>query len=97
MSVCLSVCLSVCQSGSLVMCFIQLCVINNGVSNIHNTTSIARSLSPSLSLSLSLSLSSLSSRPPQRVDFMLKQERFLEALSLAWSFHEGTAKAVLGQ
>ncbi|XP_034145557.1 vacuolar protein sorting-associated protein 8 homolog isoform X3 [Esox lucius] len=32
----------------------------------------------------------------ERVDFLLKQERFVEALSLAWSFHEGTAKAVLG-
>ncbi|XP_062303689.1 vacuolar protein sorting-associated protein 8 homolog isoform X2 [Osmerus eperlanus] len=32
----------------------------------------------------------------ERVDFLLKQERFLDALSLAWSFHEGTAKAVLG-
>uniref|UniRef100_A0A8C7KIV4 VPS8 subunit of CORVET complex n=1 Tax=Oncorhynchus kisutch TaxID=8019 RepID=A0A8C7KIV4_ONCKI len=31
-----------------------------------------------------------------RVDCLLKQERFVEALSLAWSFHEGTAKAVLG-
>lgn len=33
----------------------------------------------------------------QRVDHLLKQEKFMEALSLAWSFHEGTAKAVLGQ
>uniref|UniRef100_A0A6Q2Z9G5 Vacuolar protein sorting-associated protein 8 homolog n=1 Tax=Esox lucius TaxID=8010 RepID=A0A6Q2Z9G5_ESOLU len=33
----------------------------------------------------------------ERVDFLLKQERFVEALSLAWSFHEGTAKAVLGE
>ncbi|KAF7652096.1 hypothetical protein LDENG_00101870 [Lucifuga dentata] len=32
----------------------------------------------------------------ERVDCMLKQERFVEALALAWSFHEGTAKAVLG-
>uniref|UniRef100_A0A8C1MLT6 VPS8 subunit of CORVET complex n=1 Tax=Cyprinus carpio TaxID=7962 RepID=A0A8C1MLT6_CYPCA len=32
----------------------------------------------------------------QRVDHLLKQEKFMEALSLAWSFHEGTAKAVLG-
>uniref|UniRef100_A0AAY4B3C2 Vacuolar protein sorting-associated protein 8 homolog n=1 Tax=Denticeps clupeoides TaxID=299321 RepID=A0AAY4B3C2_9TELE len=32
----------------------------------------------------------------ERVDHLLKQEKFLEALSLAWSFHEGTAKAVLG-
>ncbi|KAM3849822.1 vacuolar protein sorting-associated protein 8 homolog, partial [Diretmus argenteus] len=32
----------------------------------------------------------------ERVDCLLKQERFIEALSLAWSFHEGTAKAVLG-
>uniref|UniRef100_A0A8C7MJ04 VPS8 subunit of CORVET complex n=1 Tax=Oncorhynchus kisutch TaxID=8019 RepID=A0A8C7MJ04_ONCKI len=32
----------------------------------------------------------------ERVDCLLKQERFVEALSLAWSFHEGTAKAVLG-
>uniref|UniRef100_A0A3B4C1B9 Vacuolar protein sorting-associated protein 8 homolog n=1 Tax=Pygocentrus nattereri TaxID=42514 RepID=A0A3B4C1B9_PYGNA len=31
-----------------------------------------------------------------RVDHLLKQEKFTEALSLAWSFHEGTAKAVLG-
>ncbi|MFT7807999.1 vacuolar protein sorting-associated protein 8 homolog [Arapaima gigas] len=31
-----------------------------------------------------------------RVDHLLKQERFVEALSLAWSFHEGTAKAVVG-
>uniref|UniRef100_A0A8C1YN13 VPS8 subunit of CORVET complex n=1 Tax=Cyprinus carpio TaxID=7962 RepID=A0A8C1YN13_CYPCA len=32
----------------------------------------------------------------ERVDHLLKQEKFMEALSLAWSFHEGTAKAVLG-
>lgn len=32
----------------------------------------------------------------ERVDYLLKQEKFMEALSLAWSFHEGTAKAVLG-
>ncbi|XP_066544488.1 vacuolar protein sorting-associated protein 8 homolog isoform X2 [Amia ocellicauda] len=32
----------------------------------------------------------------QRVDYLLKQERFVEALALAWSFHEGTAKAVVG-
>ncbi|RXN02836.1 vacuolar sorting-associated 8-like protein [Labeo rohita] len=32
----------------------------------------------------------------KRVDHLLKQEKFMEALSLAWSFHEGTAKAVLG-
>uniref|UniRef100_A0A4W4F5V2 RING-type domain-containing protein n=1 Tax=Electrophorus electricus TaxID=8005 RepID=A0A4W4F5V2_ELEEL len=32
----------------------------------------------------------------ERVEHFLKQERFTEALSLAWSFHEGTAKAVLG-
>ncbi|KAI2668446.1 hypothetical protein H4Q32_005170 [Labeo rohita] len=31
----------------------------------------------------------------KRVDHLLKQEKFMEALSLAWSFHEGTAKAVL--
>ncbi|XP_060716716.1 vacuolar protein sorting-associated protein 8 homolog isoform X1 [Tachysurus vachellii] len=32
----------------------------------------------------------------ERIDHFLKQEKFTEALSLAWSFHEGTAKAVLG-
>ncbi|CAL8258565.1 unnamed protein product [Lota lota] len=32
----------------------------------------------------------------ERVDFLLRQERFGEALALAWSFHEGTAKAVVG-
>ncbi|XP_076019351.1 vacuolar protein sorting-associated protein 8 homolog [Genypterus blacodes] len=32
----------------------------------------------------------------ERLDCLLKQEHFVEALSLAWSFHEGTAKAVLG-
>ncbi|XP_036401275.1 LOW QUALITY PROTEIN: vacuolar protein sorting-associated protein 8 homolog [Megalops cyprinoides] len=32
----------------------------------------------------------------ERVDYLLKQEKFVEALSLAWSFHEGTAKAVVG-
>ncbi|XP_048866452.1 vacuolar protein sorting-associated protein 8 homolog isoform X1 [Brienomyrus brachyistius] len=32
----------------------------------------------------------------ERVDFLLQQEKFVEALSLAWSFHEGTAKAVVG-
>ncbi|MGH0136272.1 UNVERIFIED_CONTAM: hypothetical protein FKN15_064524 [Acipenser sinensis] len=32
----------------------------------------------------------------ERVDHLLKRERFLEALSLAWSFHEGTARAVVG-
>ncbi|KAM9847376.1 vacuolar protein sorting-associated protein 8 homolog [Aulostomus maculatus] len=32
----------------------------------------------------------------ERVDCLLKQEHFVEALSLAWSFHEGTAKAVVG-
>ncbi|KAI7811514.1 vacuolar protein sorting-associated protein 8-like protein [Triplophysa rosa] len=32
----------------------------------------------------------------ERVDHLLKQEKCIEALSLAWSFHEGTAKAVLG-
>uniref|UniRef100_A0A8D3CJG0 RING-type domain-containing protein n=1 Tax=Scophthalmus maximus TaxID=52904 RepID=A0A8D3CJG0_SCOMX len=31
-----------------------------------------------------------------RIDCLLKQEHFVEALSLAWSFHEGTAKAVVG-
>ncbi|KAK2848630.1 hypothetical protein Q5P01_008464 [Channa striata] len=32
----------------------------------------------------------------ERIDCMLKQEHFVEALALAWSFHEGTAKAVVG-
>ncbi|XP_061693394.1 vacuolar protein sorting-associated protein 8 homolog isoform X4 [Syngnathoides biaculeatus] len=32
----------------------------------------------------------------ERIDLMLKQDHFVEALSLAWSFHEGTAKAVVG-
>ncbi|XP_078129993.1 vacuolar protein sorting-associated protein 8 homolog isoform X2 [Sander vitreus] len=32
----------------------------------------------------------------ERIDCLLKQEHFVEALSLAWSFHEGTAKAVVG-
>ncbi|XP_038127126.1 vacuolar protein sorting-associated protein 8 homolog isoform X3 [Cyprinodon tularosa] len=32
----------------------------------------------------------------ERLDCFLKQEHFPEALSLAWSFHEGTAKAVVG-
>uniref|UniRef100_A0A673B0N1 Vacuolar protein sorting-associated protein 8 homolog n=1 Tax=Sphaeramia orbicularis TaxID=375764 RepID=A0A673B0N1_9TELE len=32
----------------------------------------------------------------ERIDCLLKQENFVEALSLAWSFHEGTAKAVVG-
>ncbi|XP_047458878.1 vacuolar protein sorting-associated protein 8 homolog isoform X2 [Mugil cephalus] len=32
----------------------------------------------------------------ERIDCLLKQEHFIEALSLAWSFHEGTAKAVVG-
>ncbi|XP_061600704.1 vacuolar protein sorting-associated protein 8 homolog isoform X1 [Cololabis saira] len=32
----------------------------------------------------------------ERIDFLLKKEHFVEALSLAWSFHEGTAKAVVG-
>ncbi|XP_069578670.1 vacuolar protein sorting-associated protein 8 homolog isoform X2 [Brachyistius frenatus] len=32
----------------------------------------------------------------ERIDCFLKQEHFVEALSLAWSFHEGTAKAVVG-
>ncbi|XP_072564907.1 vacuolar protein sorting-associated protein 8 homolog, partial [Paramormyrops kingsleyae] len=32
----------------------------------------------------------------ERVDYLLQQEKFMEALSLAWSFHEGTAKAVVG-
>ncbi|XP_056147322.1 vacuolar protein sorting-associated protein 8 homolog isoform X2 [Lampris incognitus] len=32
----------------------------------------------------------------ERVDWLLKQEHFVEALNLAWSFHEGTAKAVVG-
>uniref|UniRef100_A0A8C6KZS4 VPS8 subunit of CORVET complex n=1 Tax=Nothobranchius furzeri TaxID=105023 RepID=A0A8C6KZS4_NOTFU len=32
----------------------------------------------------------------QRLDCLLKQEDFVEALTLAWSFHEGTAKAVVG-
>uniref|UniRef100_A0A3P9JC24 VPS8 subunit of CORVET complex n=1 Tax=Oryzias latipes TaxID=8090 RepID=A0A3P9JC24_ORYLA len=32
----------------------------------------------------------------ERIDLMLKQEHFVEALSLAWSFHEGTAKAMVG-
>ncbi|XP_076852414.1 vacuolar protein sorting-associated protein 8 homolog isoform X1 [Brachyhypopomus gauderio] len=32
----------------------------------------------------------------ERVEHFLKQEKFTEALSLAWSFHEGTAKAVVG-
>ncbi|XP_023183380.1 vacuolar protein sorting-associated protein 8 homolog isoform X2 [Xiphophorus maculatus] len=32
----------------------------------------------------------------ERLDCLLKQEHFTEALSLAWSFHEGTAKAVVG-
>uniref|UniRef100_A0A3P9HX44 VPS8 subunit of CORVET complex n=1 Tax=Oryzias latipes TaxID=8090 RepID=A0A3P9HX44_ORYLA len=31
----------------------------------------------------------------ERIDLMLKQEHFVEALSLAWSFHEGTAKAMV--
>ncbi|KAK7901808.1 hypothetical protein WMY93_018577 [Mugilogobius chulae] len=32
----------------------------------------------------------------ERIDFLLKQDSFVEALSLAWSFHESTAKAVVG-
>ncbi|CAN9500124.1 unnamed protein product [Ophioblennius macclurei] len=32
----------------------------------------------------------------ERIDCLLKQEHFVEALSLSWSFHEGTAKAVVG-
>ncbi|XP_070833577.1 vacuolar protein sorting-associated protein 8 homolog [Chaetodon trifascialis] len=32
----------------------------------------------------------------ERIDCLLKQGHFVEALSLAWSFHEGTAKAVVG-
>ncbi|XP_061914990.1 vacuolar protein sorting-associated protein 8 homolog isoform X3 [Entelurus aequoreus] len=32
----------------------------------------------------------------ERLDYLLKQEHFIEALSLAWSFHKGTAKAVVG-
>ncbi|XP_034040433.1 vacuolar protein sorting-associated protein 8 homolog [Thalassophryne amazonica] len=32
----------------------------------------------------------------ERVEFLLKQEHFAEALLLAWTFHEGTAKAVVG-
>lgn len=32
----------------------------------------------------------------ERIDCLLKQDIFVEALSLAWSFHEGTAKAVVG-
>uniref|UniRef100_A0A8C5ERG8 RING-type domain-containing protein n=1 Tax=Gouania willdenowi TaxID=441366 RepID=A0A8C5ERG8_GOUWI len=31
-----------------------------------------------------------------RIDCFLKQEHFVEALSLAWSVHEGSAKAVVG-
>uniref|UniRef100_A0A665VJV7 VPS8 subunit of CORVET complex n=1 Tax=Echeneis naucrates TaxID=173247 RepID=A0A665VJV7_ECHNA len=32
----------------------------------------------------------------ERIDCLLKQDHFVEALSLSWSFHEGTAKAVVG-
>uniref|UniRef100_A0A8C5EST2 RING-type domain-containing protein n=1 Tax=Gouania willdenowi TaxID=441366 RepID=A0A8C5EST2_GOUWI len=32
----------------------------------------------------------------ERIDCFLKQEHFVEALSLAWSVHEGSAKAVVG-
>ncbi|XP_047207284.1 vacuolar protein sorting-associated protein 8 homolog isoform X2 [Girardinichthys multiradiatus] len=32
----------------------------------------------------------------ERLDCLLKQEHFTEALPLAWSFHEGKAKAVVG-
>ncbi|KAM9726368.1 vacuolar protein sorting-associated protein 8 homolog isoform 2-T2 [Menidia menidia] len=32
----------------------------------------------------------------ERIDCLLRQEQFVEALSLAWSFHEATAKAVVG-
>ncbi|KAM9365398.1 vacuolar protein sorting-associated protein 8 homolog isoform 2-T2 [Pholidichthys leucotaenia] len=32
----------------------------------------------------------------ERIDCLIKQEQFVEALSLAWSFHEGTAKAAVG-
>ncbi|XP_041866260.1 vacuolar protein sorting-associated protein 8 homolog isoform X2 [Melanotaenia boesemani] len=32
----------------------------------------------------------------ERIDFLVKQEHFVEALALSWSFHEGTAKAVVG-
>lgn len=32
----------------------------------------------------------------ERIDCLLKQDSYVEALSLAWSFHEGTAKAVVG-
>ncbi|XP_074531432.1 vacuolar protein sorting-associated protein 8 homolog isoform X2 [Halichoeres trimaculatus] len=32
----------------------------------------------------------------ERIDCLVKQEHFIEALALAWSFHEGTAKAVVG-
>ncbi|KTF73814.1 hypothetical protein cypCar_00025298, partial [Cyprinus carpio] len=47
-------------------------------------------------ISYNVSDSNGSSDVLQRVDHLLKQEKFMEALSLAWSFHEGTAKAVLG-
>lgn len=33
----------------------------------------------------------------QRVDHLLKQDCYNEALALAWSFHEGKAKAVVGK
>ncbi|XP_077469477.1 vacuolar protein sorting-associated protein 8 homolog isoform X4 [Stigmatopora argus] len=32
----------------------------------------------------------------ERIDCMLKQQHFVDALCLAWSIHEGTAKAVVG-
>ncbi|XP_078459941.1 vacuolar protein sorting-associated protein 8 homolog [Lampetra planeri] len=32
----------------------------------------------------------------ERVDLLVRQERFPDALNLAWSFHQGSAKAVLG-
>ncbi|XP_067838015.1 vacuolar protein sorting-associated protein 8 homolog isoform X2 [Heptranchias perlo] len=32
----------------------------------------------------------------ERIDVLLKQDKFAEALALGWAFHEGTAKAVIG-
>ncbi|XP_042188283.1 vacuolar protein sorting-associated protein 8 homolog [Callorhinchus milii] len=32
----------------------------------------------------------------ERIDFLVKQEQFSEALALGWAFHEGTAKATVG-
>ncbi|MGH0152258.1 UNVERIFIED_CONTAM: hypothetical protein FKN15_058824 [Acipenser sinensis] len=62
-----------------------------------HTSSFLRPLTPGEHISPTLSVHVVSLRTwEERINFLVKQDRFAEALGLAWVFFNGTAKAVFG-